>query len=69
VAEWIFALSEGLAGYSCADYDTISQLGWLPTPADRRPAYRHPPAETVPARGAFQSPGTLRGRVSRFRSE
>jgi deoxycytidylate deaminase len=32
VAEWIFALSEGLAGYSCADYDTISQLGWLPTP-------------------------------------
>jgi deoxycytidylate deaminase len=37
VAEWIFALSEGLVGYSCADYDTISQLGWLPTPPDRRP--------------------------------
>jgi hypothetical protein len=28
VAEWIFALSEGLVGYSSADYDTISQLGW-----------------------------------------
>ena len=44
VAEWIFALSEGLAGYSCADYDTISQLGWLPRTGhdmshDRR---RHP---------------------------
>jgi deoxycytidylate deaminase len=30
VAEWIFALSEGLVGYSCAEYDAISQLGWLP---------------------------------------
>ena len=29
VAEWIFALSEGLVGYSAADYDAISQLGWL----------------------------------------
>jgi deoxycytidylate deaminase len=29
VAEWIFALSEGLVGYSAADYDTIAQLGWL----------------------------------------
>jgi deoxycytidylate deaminase len=30
VAEWIFALSEGLVGYSSADYDAISQLSWLP---------------------------------------
>jgi deoxycytidylate deaminase len=30
VAEWIFALSEGLAGYSSADYDRIAQLRWLP---------------------------------------
>jgi hypothetical protein len=29
VAEWIFALSEGLVGYSAGDYDAISQLGWL----------------------------------------
>jgi deoxycytidylate deaminase len=29
VAEWIFALSEGLVGYSAADYDAIAQLGWL----------------------------------------
>ena len=29
VAEWIFALSEGLVGYSAADYDAISRLGWL----------------------------------------
>ena len=29
VSEWIFALSEGLVGYSAADYDAISQLGWL----------------------------------------
>ena len=43
VAEWIFALSDGLAGYSCADYDTISQLGWLPTPPHRRPPYRNRP--------------------------
>ena len=28
VAEWIFALSDGLVGYSAADYDTISQLRW-----------------------------------------
>jgi len=40
VAEWIFALSEGLVGYSCADYDTISQLGWLPTPPGP-PSTRH----------------------------
>jgi hypothetical protein len=32
VAEWIFTLSEGLVGYSAADYDAISQLGWLPAP-------------------------------------
>jgi len=40
VAEWIFALSEGLVRYSCADYDTISQLGWLPTPPGL-PSTRH----------------------------
>jgi hypothetical protein len=34
VAEWIFALSDGLVGYSAADYDAISQLGWL---CPRRP--------------------------------
>jgi deoxycytidylate deaminase len=28
VAEWIFALSEGLVGYSSADYDEIAQLRW-----------------------------------------
>jgi deoxycytidylate deaminase len=28
VAEWIFALSEGLVGYSAADYDQIAQLRW-----------------------------------------
>ena len=28
VAEWIFALSDGLASYSSADYDKISQLSW-----------------------------------------
>jgi deoxycytidylate deaminase len=28
VAQWIFALSEGLAGYSAPDYDTIAQLSW-----------------------------------------
>jgi hypothetical protein len=28
VAEWIFALSDGLVGYSATDYDTISQLRW-----------------------------------------
>jgi deoxycytidylate deaminase len=28
VAEWIFALSEGLVGYSSADYDKIAQLRW-----------------------------------------
>jgi deoxycytidylate deaminase len=28
VAEWIFALSEGLMGYSAADYDMIAQLRW-----------------------------------------
>jgi hypothetical protein len=35
IAEWIFTLSEGLVGYSAADYDATSQLGWLgPDPAD-----------------------------------
>jgi len=47
VAEWIFALSDGLAGYSCADYDTISQLGWLPTPPDRRPPGTPEPIMTI----------------------
>ena len=28
VAEWIFALSEGLVGYSLVDYDAIAQLRW-----------------------------------------
>ncbi len=28
VREWIFALSEGLVGYSSADYDRIAQLRW-----------------------------------------
>jgi deoxycytidylate deaminase len=28
VAEWIFSLSEGLAGYSAADYDRAAQLRW-----------------------------------------
>src|SRR6202000_2315202 len=28
VAEWIFALSDGLVSYSAADYDTIAQLRW-----------------------------------------
>ena len=54
VAEWIFALSDGLVGYSCADYDTISQLGWLPTPADRRPA-----GIPAPARGNCPWPGRV----------
>jgi len=28
VAEWIFALSEGLVGYSSADYDRVALLRW-----------------------------------------
>jgi len=28
VAEWIFALSEGLVGYSAVDYDKIARLRW-----------------------------------------
>ncbi|MGO8961640.1 MAG: hypothetical protein ACLQFR_30350 [Streptosporangiaceae bacterium] len=28
VAEWIFALPDGLAGYTAADYDRIAQLRW-----------------------------------------
>ena len=28
VKEWVFALSEGLAGYSSVDYDRIAQLMW-----------------------------------------
>ena len=28
VAEWIFALSDGLVGYSSVDYDGVAQLRW-----------------------------------------
>jgi hypothetical protein len=28
VAEWIFALPDGLVGYSSVDYDAIDQLRW-----------------------------------------
>jgi len=28
VAEWIFALPEGLVGYSAPDYDAIAQIRW-----------------------------------------
>ena len=28
VAEWIFALSDGLVGYSSIDYDGVAQLRW-----------------------------------------
>ena len=28
VAEWIFAMSDGLVGYSSVDYDGIAQLRW-----------------------------------------
>src|SRR5262244_2964507 len=28
VAEWIFALSDGLVGYSSIDYDEVAQLRW-----------------------------------------
>jgi deoxycytidylate deaminase len=28
ISEWIFALSEGLVGYSSVDYDRIAQLRW-----------------------------------------
>jgi deoxycytidylate deaminase len=28
IAEWIFMLSDGLASYSAADYDKLSQLSW-----------------------------------------
>lgn len=28
VAEWIFALSDGLVGYSSVDYDKLAQLSW-----------------------------------------
>jgi len=29
VTDWIFALSDGLVGYSAADYDEIAKLRWL----------------------------------------
>lgn len=28
VAEWIFALSDGLAGYTAADFDAVAALSW-----------------------------------------
>jgi hypothetical protein len=28
LAEWVFSLTDGLAGYSSADYDRIAQLRW-----------------------------------------
>ena len=28
VAEWIFALADGLVGYPAVDYDAIAQLRW-----------------------------------------
>ena len=28
VAEWIFSLSDGLVGYTAADYDQLAQLRW-----------------------------------------
>jgi hypothetical protein len=28
IAGWIFALSDGLVGYTSADYDKIAQLRW-----------------------------------------
>ena len=28
VAEWIFALTDGLVSYSAADYDEMAQLRW-----------------------------------------
>ena len=28
LTQWIFALSEGLVGYSASDYDAIAQLRW-----------------------------------------
>ncbi|MBV9384305.1 MAG: hypothetical protein JOY82_05065 [Streptosporangiaceae bacterium] len=28
VTEWIFALSDGLVGYSASDYDAVAQLRW-----------------------------------------
>jgi deoxycytidylate deaminase len=28
VAEWIFALSDGLVGYAATDYDRVAQLRW-----------------------------------------
>jgi deoxycytidylate deaminase len=42
VAEWIFALSEGLAGYSSADYDRIAQLRWLSCALGRPRSHAHP---------------------------
>jgi len=28
VAQWIFALSDGLVGYTASDYDSVAQLTW-----------------------------------------
>jgi deoxycytidylate deaminase len=51
VAEWIFALSEGLVGYSSADYDAISQLSWLPRTAAWPASCAWGIRETTPAFG------------------
>ena len=57
VAEWIFALSDGLVGYSAADYDAVSRLGWL-SPEARRGDRSHR-SFTSPPVMASQSGGVL----------
>ncbi len=52
VAEWIFALSEGLVGYSAADYDAISQLSWLPRTVSRSQEARRRPGARRGKRGS-----------------
>lgn len=46
IAEWIFTLSEGLVGYSAADYDAVSHLGWLRSPLNADPG--QPPLTARP---------------------
>lgn len=64
IAEWIFALSEGLAGYSSSDYDKIAQLRWSQLSAVLLlPQCRHAfGASAGPAR-AQQGLAALAGRV------
>ncbi len=45
------ARGAGLVGYSSADYDTFTRLGWLRTPQSRVPDVEA--AELVPARADF----------------